>query len=73
MNPILQTIMGNNRGNQMMSLMNMMKSGNPNAIYNQMMQTNPQFRQFIEDNKDKTPEQIAQENGIDMNLLRQFM
>lgn len=38
-----------------------------------MMKINPQFRQFVEQNRGKTPEQIAQEHGISLdefNMLR---
>lgn len=38
-----------------------------------MMQTNPQFKIFVEQNKGKSVEQIAKEHNIDMNLLKQFM
>lgn len=34
-----------------------------------MMRNNPQFAQFMEANKGKTPQQVAQENGIDLGKL----
>ena len=58
---------------QQMNILNLLKNRNPNEVFNQMMQTNPQFKSFVEQNKGKSIEQIAQENNIDMNLLRQFM
>ena len=48
----------------------MMQGKNPDEYYTQLMQSNPQFRQFMEQNKGKTPEQIANENGINLNLLK---
>lgn len=75
LNPILQALNVNQMKpmNNIMGLVSSLRNGNPNAIYQQMMQSNPQFAKFINDNKGKSPEQIAQENGIDMNLLQQFM
>ena len=70
-NPILQAMMG--RQQQQMNILNLLKNRNPNEVFNQMMQTNPQFKSFVEQNKGKSVEQIAQENNIDMNLLKQFM
>lgn len=57
-----------------MNILSLLKyKNNPGAIFTDMMNKNPQFRQFVEANKGKSVEQIAQENNIDMNLLRQFM
>lgn len=71
-NPILQAMMG--RQQQQMNILNLLKyRNNPGAIFTDMMNKNPQFRQFVEANKGKSAEQIAQENNIDMNLLKQFM
>lgn len=71
MNPLFQAMSGRQSGiGNMMQLMNMLKSGNPQQMAQQMMMNNPQFRQFMEQNKGKTPQQVAQENGID---LSQFM
>lgn len=49
-----------------------MMGNNPQAFAENLMRSNPQFRQFVEVNKGKSVEQIAQENGIDMSLLRQI-
>lgn len=62
MNPLLN--------NSIFALINSLKSGNPNIIFNQMMNNNPSFRSFIEQNKEKSPDQVAKENGIDIS---QFM
>ena len=63
------------QGNSLFSRLNQIKgmlNGDPNAMYQQMMQSNPQFAEFVRANQGKTPDQIAQENGIDMNQVRQF-
>lgn len=62
MNPLLN--------NSIFSLINSLKSGNPNIIFNQMMNNNPNFRSFMERNRGKSPDQVAKENGIDIS---QFM
>lgn len=54
-------------------VVSMLKNGNPEQIAMQMMQQNPQFRKFVEANKDKTPEQVAREYGIDWNQLKNMM
>lgn len=56
-----------------MQLKSMVTSGDPTYMFNNMMNTNPQFRQFIETNRGKTIEQVAQENGIDINALKHIM
>lgn len=48
----------------------MLTGKNPDEYFNELMRNNPQFRQFVEANRGKTPEQIAGENGIDINLLK---
>lgn len=67
MNPLFQAMSGGGKMQQVSGLMQMLKSGNPQQIAMQMMQTNPQFRQFMEQNKGKDPMQIAKENGIDLS------
>lgn len=70
MNPLIQAMNGgNNKMSQIMQVMKMLRSGNPEQIAQQMMQSNPQFRQFVEQNKGKTPEQVAKEYGIDLNAV----
>lgn len=68
---MLQTSQNQNLLSQIQSINNMLNGKNPDELFKQLMQNNPQFRQFYESNKDKTPEQIAKENGIDLtNLLK---
>ena len=74
MNPLMMAMQrGNNKMSQIMQVMKMLRSGNPEQIAQQMMQNNPQFRQFVEQNKGKTPEQVAREYGVDLNQLKSMM
>ena len=74
MNPLMQSM--GFQGGGMPSLANifgMLKSGNPEQIAVSLMQRNPQFKAFIDSNKGKSPEQVAQQYGIDINqIMRQF-
>lgn len=68
MNPLFQAM--NQRPNNMSNVMNVIKqlrSGNPAQIAQQMMMQNPQFRQFMEQNKGKDPMQVAKDYGIDLS------
>ncbi len=55
-----------------MGLVNAVK-GNPQGVFDNLMQTNPQFRKFINDNQGKSVEQIAQNYGVDLNALNNLM
>ena len=71
MNPILRNLPNNNILSQLSNIRQLI-NGDPTAAFGRMMQ-NPQFRQFVEANKGKTPEQIASEYGIDFNQVRNLM
>ena len=74
MNPLMMAMQGsNNKMTQAMQVIKMLRSGDPNQIAQQMMQNNPQFRQFVESNKGKTPEQVAKEHGIDLSQIKNMM
>lgn len=77
MNPLMMAMQGasapTNKIGQVASLMKMLQSGNPEQMFQQMMQNNPQFRQFVEQNKGKTPEQVAREHGIDLSQLYEII
>ena len=67
MNPLTSNM------NNMQSIVNMLKSGNPEQIAMNLMQQNPQFRAFVDANKGKTPEQVAKEHGMDLGqIMRQY-
>lgn len=69
MNPLMQMMGNSSQNNSMLSMIKMLKSGNPQQIAQAMMQQNPQFAAFMQQNKGKTPEQVAKENGIDMGQI----
>lgn len=75
MNPLFQAMNGGNMGKmqQIAGVMQMLKSGNPELIAQQMMQSNPRFKQFMEQNKGKSPEQVAREHGLDIEQVKQLM
>lgn len=72
MNPLMQAMTGG-RMNQAMDMLRMLKGCNPEQIARQMMQSNPQFKAFIEANQGKTPEQVAREHGLDLGQLMNKM
>lgn len=47
-----------------------MRRQGPEAVFGALMSSNPRFRQFVEQNRGKSPEQIARENGIDFAALK---
>ncbi len=59
-------------GNNYTALLSMLCKQDPEAIFNNLLQTNPQFKDFVEKNKGKPIEQIANECGVPMQLLSQF-
>lgn len=77
MNPLMMAMQGASRpGNKMgqiASLMRMLRAGNPEQIAMQMMQNNPQFRQFMEANKGRDPMEVARENGIDLSNFKSML
>lgn len=59
--------------NNLVSIIQMLKSGNPEQIAINLMQKNPQFRQFVEANRGKSPEQVAKEHGIDLSQFKNMI
>ena len=51
----------------------MLRGQDPQKVALQMAQRNPQFAAFLQQNQGKTPDQIAAENGIDMNFVRELI
>lgn len=68
---------GASQPTQMLQKINMLKNvlagKNPQDVYNYLLQTNPEFKKFVEDNQGKTIEDIALSYDIDLNLIKQFM
>lgn len=77
MNPLFNMMpqaMGQNNPLAMVSQIKQVMNGqNPQAFARMLAQKNPQFAQFLQENKGKSPEQIARENGIDISQIRKFM
>ena len=48
-------------------------NGDPQAAYDMLMKSNPAFAQFVQQNQGKSPEQIAQERGINLEQIKQFL
>lgn len=73
MNPLIRSTVYNNPAlsnfAQISSIINMLRSGNPQQIAINLMQKNPQFKNFINLNKGKSPDQVANEYGINLNQL----
>ena len=70
MNPLMNTMGGNNN---IRALINMMSGKSPNVVMQLLAQRNPQFRQFMQQCQGKTPEQVCQEYGVDINAVKQML
>jgi len=42
----------------------------PDQALDNLKQSNPKFKEFMDQNAGKTPEEIAKENGIDIDVLK---
>ena len=77
MNPLMASMGPMNNMRQMMQMVNgikqMMNGQNPDAVMRLFSQKNPQFAQFLRDNQGKTPQQIAQDYGLDWNMVQGFL
>ena len=58
---------------QLKQMVGMIRGQDPRQVAQMMAQRNPQFAAFLQQNQGKTPDQIAAENGIDMNFVRELM
>ena len=77
MNPLMASMGPMNNMRQMMQTVNgikqMMNGQNPDTVMKLFAQKNPQFAQFLRDNQGKSPQQIAQEYGLDWNMVQGFL
>ena len=77
MNPLIASMGPMNNMRQMMQMVNgikqMMNGQNPDTVMKLFAQKNPQFAQFLQDNQGKSPQQIAQEYGLDWNMVQGFL
>lgn len=56
--------------NNLVNIIQMLKSGNPEQMAAKLMQSNPQFKSFMEANRGKNPEQVAKEYGVDLSQFK---
>ena len=74
MNPLMASMGPMNNMRQMMQMVNgikqMVNGQNPDTVMNLFAQKNPQFAQFLRDNQGKSPQQIAQDYGLDWNMVQ---
>jgi hypothetical protein len=68
-NPIFQN-QKPSRNPSIFGLIQQLRNGDPQALFNQMYLTNPEFRTFAESMRGKTPEQAFLENGLDYNQFK---
>lgn len=77
-NPILQMLNARNpaakNSNNLLARVMEIKqllSGQPvEAVYNRLLQNNPQFAQFVQQNQGKSMDDLAKEYGIDPQMLQ---
>lgn len=71
MNPLLQAMSRPTGGgnNSIAWLAQMLRTGNPQQIAMSMMQSNPQFRDFMKSVQGKSPQQFCQEHGLDFGQI----
>ena len=77
LNPILQVMKSNGAATnpfQMLSTLKQIMSGqSPEAVMQGMMRSNPRFVSFVNANKNKSPEQICRENGLNWDEIKGFL
>ena len=54
----------------MQVLQQIRQMGSSNAVFNQLYKNNPNFKQFADQVRDKTPEQAFSEHGLDFSQFR---
>lgn len=55
------------------SVVSALRRNDPQTLMESMARSNPQFAQFVNDNRGKSPEQIAREHGIDLDSIRKMV
>ena len=73
MNPILSVLNQPNSRNLLSQINGLLSGKNPDAVFSDLLQNNPQFRSFVEQNKGKTPERIASENGLNIEQIKAML
>lgn len=84
MNPLMQNSVPMIAGNPMIDniqammqqvrqIKQMLSGQNVDAVARMFAQKNPQFAQFQQEIAGKTPQQVAQEYGLDWNMVKQMI
>lgn len=79
MNPLMQMMGGPAMGNiqaaaqQIRQIRQMLNGQNPDAVAQMFAQKNPQFAKFQKDIAGKTPQQVAQEYGLDWDMVKRMI
>lgn len=55
------------------SVVSALRYNDPQTLMESMARSNPQFAQFVSDNRGKSPEQIAREHGIDLDSIKKMV
>lgn len=67
------SIFGNQGGSSILGAVQQLRAlGDPSQAYAQLYQSNPQFRQFADSVRGKTPEQAFMENGLNYDDFKNF-
>lgn len=68
-NPLFQS--SRSSKNPIINKLNSLKAKGPSeAVFNQMYNSNPNFRQFADSVRNKTPEEAFRQYGLDFNNFR---
>lgn len=62
-----------NNLSKIQQIMNMLRGGNPAEIAANMARANPDFARFVEANRNKSVEELANEYGIDLNMINSLI
>lgn len=47
-------------------------SRNPDKVFQEMLKSNQQFAKFVEENKGRSPEEIAKAYGLSPDIIKQL-
>lgn len=61
------------KGNPILDQLRQIRQAGPsNAVFDQMYRSNPQFKQFADSMRGKTPDQAFKENGLDFSQFKNY-
>lgn len=62
-------MLGQNGQNPVQMVLSMMQGSDPQQVFNSMLNSNPQFKKFVDENKGLSPQQLCQKYGVDPSIL----